>query len=83
MDGIVDTFHRTSNIIFLCRYQDQIVDFSKRYNGRAIVSKETQDGLELISLSDIFVGGGGTMSAEADFNGQTSNINSTNKVLHK
>ena len=70
MDGIVDTFHRTSNIIFLCRYQDQIVDFSKRYNGRAIVSKETQDGLELISLSDVFVGGGGTMSAEAALMGK-------------
>jgi predicted glycosyltransferase len=70
MDSIVSTFHRASNIIFLCRYQDQVVDFSNRYRGRAIVSKETMDGLELISICDVFVGGGGTMSAEAALMGK-------------
>ena len=70
MDRIVSSFHRSSNIIFLCRYQDQVVDFSNRYGGRAIVAKDTMDGLELISVCDVFVGGGGTMSAEAALMGK-------------
>jgi hypothetical protein len=65
LEAIVRNFHDTTNILVLCRYQDQIRQFSEKYGDKIKVLESVVDGLELISLVDIFVGGGGTMTAES------------------
>jgi predicted glycosyltransferase len=54
----------------LCRYQDQIEQVAKRYRGQAYVIREVVNGTVLISQSDIFIGAGGTMTAEAALMGK-------------
>jgi uncharacterized protein len=58
------------NLIVLCRYQDQIIEITKRYEGKAHVVKHVIDGTSLISLADVFIGAGGTMTAEASLLGK-------------
>jgi hypothetical protein len=65
MESIVDNFHNTTNILVLCRYQDQVRQFNEKYGNKIKVLESVVDGLELISVADIFVGGGGTMTAES------------------
>ena len=65
LEAIVRNFHDTMNILVLCRYQDQIRQFSEKYGDKIKVLESVVDGLELISAVDIFVGGGGTMTAES------------------
>ena len=65
LESIVENFHATANILVLCRYQDQIRKFNEKYGEKIKVLDEVVDGLELISIADIFVGGGGTMTAES------------------
>jgi uncharacterized protein len=70
LDAIIRNFHNTSNILILCRYQDQIMEFSEKYGDKIKVLESVVDGLELISVVDIFVGGGGTMTAESALMGK-------------
>ena len=65
LEAIVGNFHDTMNILVLCRYQDQIRQFIEKYGDKIKVLESVVDGLELISAVDIFVGGGGTMTAES------------------
>ncbi|MCD6038344.1 MAG: hypothetical protein K0S67_2234, partial [Nitrososphaeraceae archaeon] len=65
VDAIVDNLSVATNIIILCRYEDQITELTKRYDGRAYIMQNVLDGTLLISLADLFIGAGGTMTAEA------------------
>lgn len=65
LKSIVQNFHDTTNILVLCRYQDQIIQFKEKYGDKIRVLENVVDGLELISIADIFIGGGGTMTAES------------------
>ena len=65
LGSIVENFHNTSNILVLGRYEDQINHLREKYGDRITVLENVVDGLELISLADVFVGGGGTMTAES------------------
>ena len=66
IDAIVDNLSAISNIIILSRYEDQILEITKRYEGKkAYVMQNVPDGTLLISLADLFIGAGGTMTAEA------------------
>jgi predicted glycosyltransferase len=65
LESIVENFHNTTNILVLCRYNDQIRQFNEKYGDKIRVLENVVDGLELISIADIFVGGGGTMTAES------------------
>lgn len=65
VDFIVKSFGTRCNVIILCRYSDQINEISKRYENKAIVLKQVVDGVKLLHSIDIFVGAGGTMTAEA------------------
>src|SRR6185436_1274813 len=65
LKSIVQNFHDTTNILVLCRYQDQIRQFKEKYDDKIRVLENVVDGLELISVADVFVGGGGTMTAES------------------
>jgi uncharacterized protein len=65
IDALVNNLSELVNLIILCRYQDQILEVTKRYEGKAHVVKHVIDGTSLISLADLFIGAGGTMTAEA------------------
>jgi predicted glycosyltransferase len=65
IDYIVNYFSEKNNIVILCRYQDQIRDISKRYKNKAIVLTKVVDGLNLLEAIDVFIGAGGTMTAES------------------
>ena len=65
VDTIVQHFNQKCNIIILCRYSDQIKEISKRFKNKAIVLTDVVDGLNLLQNIDIFIGAGGTMTAES------------------
>ena len=54
-----------SNIVVLCRYDYQVEEFREKYGSRCIVPKSVVSGRTLLLRTDLFVGMGGTMSAEA------------------
>ena len=70
VDAIVDNLSVATNIIILCRYEDQITELTKRYEGKAYTMQNVLDGTLLISLADLFIGAGGTMTAEASLLGK-------------
>ncbi len=65
VDSIVKHFNEKYNIVILCRYPDQIKEISKRFENKAIVLTDVVDGLDLLKNIDIFIGAGGTMTAES------------------
>ncbi len=65
IDYVVNHFSERNNIVILCRYQDQIREISKRYRNKAIVLTKVVDGLDLLKSIDVFIGAGGTMTAES------------------
>lgn len=65
VDHIVNTFGPKNNVIVLCRYPDQIREMSKRFANKAIVLKQVIDGVKLLKKVDVFIGAGGTMTAES------------------
>jgi predicted glycosyltransferase len=69
IDAVVDRFHKTTKIVILGRYNEQIQQFSNRYEGKAVIVKDVVDGVKLLSSSDVFIGAGGTMTTEASLLG--------------
>ena len=65
LESVVEAFHSTSDILVLGRYEDQIRNLREKYGDRINVLQDVVDGMELISLADVFIGGGGTMTAES------------------
>jgi predicted glycosyltransferase len=65
VDNLVNNLSQSTNIIILCRYQDQVSDVEKRYGDKARVIKNVVDGVSLICSVDLFIGAGGTMTTEA------------------
>lgn len=65
VDAAVGELAQHAEIVILCRYSDQIEEAKARYGGRAKVIESVVDGVSLIKSADLFIGAGGTMSAEA------------------
>ena len=65
LDRFVEQFHGSTKILVLCRYQDQIEEISARHGSRVEVLKEVVYGTELLRSVELFIGAGGTMTAEA------------------
>jgi uncharacterized protein len=65
IDSFVDKLWQSANIVILCRYEDQIAEVESRYGNKANVIREVVDGAALIKSTQLFVGAGGTMTAEA------------------
>ena len=65
VESVVKRFHSDYNVLILCRYSDQITELSKRFKNKAIVLNEVVDGINLLKNIDIFIGAGGTMTAES------------------
>ncbi|MFQ5497248.1 MAG: DUF354 domain-containing protein [Nitrosopumilus sp.] len=57
--------HSTENIVILCRYTKQIQNIQKIIGNKAKIVKMTYDGKHLLNNTDIFIGSGGTMTAES------------------
>jgi len=57
--------HSEENIVILCRYTKQIQNLQKRFGKKAKIIKMSFDGKHLLNNTDIFIGSGGTMTAES------------------
>jgi len=53
------------NLVALCRYGYQFDEVKRAFGQRYLVPEEVVDGRGLLAASDLFVGMGGTMNAEA------------------
>ena len=54
-----------ANIIALCRYGYQVDEIRAKFGAKVLVPDEVVGGYDLLAATDLFVGMGGTMSAEA------------------
>lgn len=57
------------NIVILCRYPSQIKKIKNQIGRKAQVFSMTFDGKQLLENSDVFIGSGGTMTAESSLLG--------------
>ena len=62
---LVDVNGATSQIVILPRYDEQGQRFAKRFGNRVVVPEHLVDAIALMRVSSVFLGGGGTMTAEA------------------
>ena len=68
LNTLISNF-KDCSIVVLCRYLDQLESVSKDFGNSAIVIDRVIDGASLLSLSDVFIGSGGTMNCEASLLG--------------
>jgi hypothetical protein len=54
-----------SNLVALCRYDYQVEEIRHKFGSRCLVPDEVVGGHDLLAATDLFVGMGGTMNAEA------------------
>lgn len=64
LKGMLNRF-QDSNIIILCRYEPQLSKILENYGDKFIVPKEVVIGFNLLKNTDLFIGMGGTMTAES------------------
>ncbi len=57
------------NIIVLGRYSDEINQLGKNLSSKVLVLKKSVDSGEILGITDVFVGSGGTMTAESALRG--------------
>ena len=62
--SLINEFNK-ENIVVLGRYSDQIKFLQKTFGKKINILNKVIDGKTLLSKSDVFVGSGGTMTAEA------------------
>ena len=62
---IIDVSGDSSQIVVLPRYDVQGERFTKKFGNRLIVPEHVIDAVSLLRVSSVFLGGGGTMTAEA------------------
>ena len=53
------------NLVALCRYGYQVEEVRRAFGSKYIIPEEIVDGRGLLSATDLFIGMGGTMNAEA------------------
>ena len=62
---LLDLAEDDFKLVVLPRYENQVETFKKRFGNRIIVSERVIDAVPLIRAAAVFIGGGGTMTAEA------------------
>jgi uncharacterized protein len=65
LDSLVKSIHELANIVVICRYSDQMTKVIERYQDKVSVVGNVIDGTAAIDSCDLFIGAGGTMTAEA------------------
>ena len=68
IDEIIKKFHN-ENILILARYKEQMNHFKKLYGNKIKIFEMKFDGRQLLKDTDLFIGSGGTMTAEAALSG--------------
>jgi uncharacterized protein len=53
------------NLVALCRYGYQVEEIKKKFGSKVLVPNEVVSGHDMLAATDLFVGMGGTMNAEA------------------
>ena len=61
--------HADRDVVVLCRYEDQVKEFSAGLPSNVIVPATPVDGVGMLRTTDIFVGMGGTMTIGSDLLG--------------
>lgn len=67
-DDIIEEISSKSehnNVLVLSRYVSQRKNLKKKFGKKIILANKVVDGKSLLSITDVFVGSGGTMTAEA------------------
>jgi len=64
LGSLLDEFHDV-NLVALCRYDFQVDEIKRKFGERCIVPDEVVSGHDLLKETDLFIGMGGTMNAEA------------------
>ena len=64
LGALLDSFP-DSNLVALCRYDYQVEEIKGKFGSKCIVPEEVISGYGLLAATDLFVGMGGTMNAEA------------------
>lgn len=73
---------KEENIIILGRYSEQIKELKKLFGNKAQILDMSCDGKHLLENSDIFIGSGGTMTAESALLGiPTISLNSSPNLI--
>lgn len=54
-----------ANLVALCRYDYQVDEVKRKFGSKCIVPDEVVSGHDLLAATDLFIGMGGTMTAEA------------------
>ncbi len=76
--------HSKENIVILGRYDKQIQNLQKIIGKKAKIIKMSFDGKHLLSNTDIFIGSGGTMTAESSLMGiPTISYNAVPNIIEK
>jgi predicted glycosyltransferase len=65
LDSLVKSIHELANIVVICRYSDQVTKVNERYQDKVSAVGNVIDGTAAINSCDLFIGAGGTMTAEA------------------
>lgn len=65
IDDFVNELWQSADIMVLCRYKDQIAEVEARYGNKVRILNDVVDGTALVKSAGLFVGAGGTMTAEA------------------
>lgn len=63
VDSIISILTRMAPVTILCRYQEQIDEMKKRYGD--LVYGDVFIGMDILKEARLFIGAGGTMTAEA------------------
>ena len=64
LGSLLETFPDV-NLVALCRYDFQVADIRSKFGSKCIVPEDVVSGHGLLSATDLFIGMGGTMKAEA------------------
>jgi hypothetical protein len=76
--------HKNENIVVLGRYTKQINNLQKIIGNKVKIVKMTFDGKYLLNKTDIFIGSGGTMTAESALMGiPTISYNAVPNIIEK
>jgi predicted glycosyltransferase len=67
-NNIISEFSKEAekyNVLVLARYKPEIDAFRKQFGRKVKITSNVVDGKSLLSVTDLFIGSGGTMTAEA------------------
>ena len=65
INSLIKRLREQVQIVFLLRYKEQVKIVKKEFHERVIVPEKVIDGSNLLHFSSVFIGCGGTMTAEA------------------